>query len=483
MTIWINVTTTQNWKGAAVGIVRTELELARGLYLHAPEETRFCRYTDGAFEEVDAKKYLKERFGLATESRAKKPCSDCAVSALRIFSPGDVFLTMGLDWDHGFSHYLFVLRQYRKVRVVTCCYDLIPALYPQWCLAHVAQGWGDYILDVGEGSDCTMCISQCTERDLNRVLNRVGGRVPQTAMIHLGSDGVAERVESEGLGERVQKLLDLPYILYVSTVERRKNHEVIARAYRRILTQHPDMKLPKVVFAGMPGWGVNDAVADMKGDPLTRDLIEFAGRVSDAELAALYRHALFVVFPSLYEGWGLGVAEALAHGKFVLSSDAGSLREVGGSLVWYADPWNVQAWADKIAELVGQPETLSKLERIVRENYRPQRWEDTVKEAARVIDGLKNRPAEKPMVIPDFLLKDLVQESRRRKNGRATVRIDSPLDEISEGGVIVRKKDLHCYQWNCLKWALMRKLAFSEEKRRYYAHKRTLLRRMYKATK
>ena len=75
------------------------------------------------------------------------------------------------------------------------------------------------------------------------------------------------------------------------------------------------------------------------------------GHANDAELRALYENCEFFVYPSLYEGWGLPVAEALAFGKFVLASDRGSIPEVGGDLVEYIDPWNASAWAEAISDI------------------------------------------------------------------------------------------------------------------------------------
>lgn len=100
-----------------------------------------------------------------------------------------------------------------------------------------------------------------------------------------------------------------------------------------------------MVFVGMEGWGVGELLKDIELDPLTRGLIVRLNRVSDAELRVLYEAARFCVFPSMYEGWGLPVGEALSMGKVVICSNRGSLPEVG-EVVRYVDPRNPQAWAD-----------------------------------------------------------------------------------------------------------------------------------------
>lgn len=479
MTIWINVTTSSLWDGEPVGIVRTEVEITSRLCKHYEDRVGLCRFVNGAFEQVDRRLYLKDGIEQIGVGDQRKALNSGSLPALRIFSPGDVFITLGHDWDYNFSQYLFVLRKYQKVEVVTFCYDTIPVLYPQWCASGVPVKWKDYLLDLGEGSTCTMCISECTRRDFARVLNRVGGRIPRTERIRLGAEGSGKYTIGE-IREQVKKCLESPFILYVSTVERRKNHEVIARAYHRILTGNPDRKLPKIVFAGMRGWGVDDAIRDMQLDPLVKDLIVFVGRVNDSELKALYAHSQFVVFPSLYEGWGLGVAEALKSGKFVLSSDAGSLREVGGSLAWYANPWDVSDWAAKIDQIVTHPETLAELEQKVRANYVPYSWNDAATDVISVIESLRSSLKEEaPLSVPKCVLEELKRRSRPKTEKSIPETDAGEVDEANEGGVIVRRKDLKKYRWNSLKWAVMSLAALSKEKRQYFAHKRKLLRRLY----
>ena len=70
----------------------------------------------------------------------------------------------------------------------------------------------------------------------------------------------------------------------------------------------------------MPGWGVGDLLKDIELDPLTKGMIVQLNHVNDAELLRLYESSMFCVFPSLYEGWGLPVGEALSLGKAVLCS-------------------------------------------------------------------------------------------------------------------------------------------------------------------
>src|SRR3954469_8554009 len=93
-----------------------------------------------------------------------------------------------------------------------------------------------------------------------------------------------------------------------------------------------------LVLLGGPGGGVNDLMRELAANPATRDTLVVLNHVPDALLRLLYQRCAFVVFPSLYEGYGLPLAEALAYGKPCISSDAGSLPEIGGELVVRIDP-------------------------------------------------------------------------------------------------------------------------------------------------
>lgn len=141
------------------------------------------------------------------------------------------------------------------------------------------------------------------------------------------------------------------FILYVSTLERRKNHEVIYRAYRWIYEQGFKGKLPNVVFAGRKRWGVDQLLHEITNDPLVSHHFKILEYVSDDDLLDLYSNCLYTVYPSHYEGWGLPVGESLSLGKPVLCSSASSLPEVGRDNCDYLDPYDTISWAKKILSL------------------------------------------------------------------------------------------------------------------------------------
>jgi len=303
-----------------------------------------------------------------------------------IFKKNDILISLGLDWDFDFYKNFYYLRAQQGIKIVTCCYDLIPVLYPQYCVGNVSSKFTSYFLDVADGSDLILCISKQSDRDLNQMLEVTGGARPPTFVFTLG-DTMSQK-SSETFSAEVSRVCKSNFILYVSTIERRKNHEVLYKAYHLLCKQKKRMELPKLVFVGMPGWGTAELLKDIELDPLTQDSIIQLNHVSDSELVHLYKSSLFCVFPSLYEGWGLPVAEALSFGKAVVCSDQGSLPEVGGDLVEYVKPWDPQAWADEIYSLSTNNSKRDAMEERVKNNYRPRSWKNAAMEIKNKIETL-----------------------------------------------------------------------------------------------
>jgi len=116
------------------------------------------------------------------------------------------------------------------------------------------------------------------------------------------------------------------YILSLSTIEPRKNLQLLIRAYKEMIEE--GKHLPDLVLAGRKGWKLEDIVGDI--DEKVKRRIHFTGFIDDVDLAQIYREAELFVFPSKYEGFGLPVIEAMSQGTLVVCSDAASLPEVAG---------------------------------------------------------------------------------------------------------------------------------------------------------
>lgn len=257
--------------------------------------------------------------------------------------PSDVLVSVGLDWVHGLLDVASRHVYGTGGSFVGFCYDLIPIDHPEWLFPPDPVGFRRHLERMTTVASSVLCISECTRTDLLRHFPEYGAERAQ--VLRLGADAaVVPRPEHERFAA---SLFDgAPYAIYCATLDRRKNHHVLYRALRELSRHGVDANL---VFVGMLGSGVDDLVDSLRHDP------EVAGRVvhvtdcDDHHLAALYRRARFAVYPSLYEGWGLGVTEALAHGIPCLIASGSSLGEAGLGVCRELHPLKTAEWVDAIA--------------------------------------------------------------------------------------------------------------------------------------
>jgi glycosyltransferase involved in cell wall biosynthesis len=138
--------------------------------------------------------------------------------------------------------------------------------------------------------------------------------------------------------QEVREHYQLPvrYLLTVATVEPRKNLITLLQAYL-LLKKRLGISCPPLIIVGRKGWNCNDILGYMTE---LKEHVHFPGHISDAELVALYQMANCLVFPSLYEGFGLPVLEAMSAGCPVITSNVSSLPEVAGKAGLLVDPLN-----------------------------------------------------------------------------------------------------------------------------------------------
>jgi glycosyltransferase involved in cell wall biosynthesis len=151
--------------------------------------------------------------------------------------------------------------------------------------------------------------------------------------------------------------IHLPYLLYVGAVNGRKNIDRLLAAFAQIRTWYPRLSL---VVAGNRQWGATPIDAALRRLDL-RDQVQFLGYVEDADLPALYSGARAFVFPSLYEGFGLPVLEAMACGTPTIASRSSSIPEVVGDAAILVDPFDVSAIAEGIEQVLGNPDLAAEL--------------------------------------------------------------------------------------------------------------------------
>jgi glycosyltransferase involved in cell wall biosynthesis len=195
--------------------------------------------------------------------------------------------------------------------------------------------------------------SQATARDLIELYGIPPGKI---TVIYSGVDErfgpeVDCRLSTSDL-RRKYALGGAPFILTVGTLQPRKNHLTLVRAFARLSNlQSP---ISNLVIAGGTGWLYDEVAAEVARLGLG-ERVKFAGFVDDVDLPALYRAAAVFAFPSLYEGFGIPVLEAMASGVPVVASNASSLPEVLGDAGLSVDPLDVEGLAAALQRALSDP--------------------------------------------------------------------------------------------------------------------------------
>lgn len=179
-------------------------------------------------------------------------------------------------------------------------------------------------------------------------------------------------------------------ILFVGTLEPRKNVERLVRAFERVAPRHPEARL---VLVGPEGWR-GGPLARLLDESGVRERIELTGFLPAAELRARYEEADVFAYPSLYEGFGLPVLEAMEAGTAVLTSNVSSIPEVAGDAAVLVDPRSVGEVASGLDRLLSDPSLRRDLARRGRERARRFTWEATagatVESYRRAIEGRRS---------------------------------------------------------------------------------------------
>lgn len=229
------------------------------------------------------------------------------------------------------AHTLPVLRPKKLKTVVTIHgleYEYLPGYYrfPQKLYLNKST---EYAV---KHADRLIAVSNWTKTQL---IKRLGADPKKIFVIH---EGVSNRIIKAKTSQfkpeyrrQIRHKYNLPqdYILFVGTIQPRKNLVRLIKAFSSITFPECDL-----VIAGKPGWMYEPIVAEAKKNRR----VHLIGRVADADLAAVYKLAKLFVWPSLMEGFGLPILEAMTLGIPVIASDRGALPEVAGDAALLVDP-------------------------------------------------------------------------------------------------------------------------------------------------
>lgn len=263
-----------------------------------------------------------------------------------------------------------------KGRMLVTVYDLFHVAMPHLVGGLHKRLYARYMFRaVRHRADAILTISRFTMDELLRFTGE--GRQP-VYPIHLGVDTSWFNIP---LGPNPH---GRPYLLYVGNIKPHKNLGALIQAFASLTA---DISHDLVLVGKKEGFITGDSTLVLQADKL-HDRVHFTGRVDEAALKQYMAHAKALVFPSLYEGFGLPPLEAMAAGCPVIASSAASLPEICGDAALYCDPHNPADISDKIRELMGNAPLQTQLRQKGMMQARGFSWDTCIAQTCRVIDGL-----------------------------------------------------------------------------------------------
>lgn len=233
-----------------------------------------------------------------------------------------------------------------------------------------------------------IAVSRSTKRDLVDTLGIDADRISVVYEAR-GHPDPSERRDFEAL----RRCYGIParYILSVGTLEPRKNQKRLIRAFESLPETHGKLDL---ILVGGKGWHARGVLRAIESSP-ARDRIRRLGAVPESDLTALYENALVFAYPSLYEGFGLPILEAMAAGTPVLTSNLSSLPEVAGGAAVLVDPRSVESIRSELERLLAEPALRDRLVALGREREADFNWERAARETLAVYRHALGRPVDR----------------------------------------------------------------------------------------
>jgi len=236
-----------------------------------------------------------------------------------------------------------------------------------------------------ERSKTVITVSQYVRQD---IINRYDISPEKICAIHIGVDHQFANFSSSNIEIfKIRKGLSEPFILFLGTIEIRKNIEGLLKSYARWYKR--EKKIPVLVIGGGMGWQHQKIVQLVEKFGL-ENMVVFTGYIPQEELPYWYNAATFFVLPSLFEGFGIPILESMACGTPVITSNVTSMPEVAGDAAILVDPTNIEMLAHAMQLVANNPD----LRQAMREKGFQQAakfsWQKTAQETVAIYGKVLN---------------------------------------------------------------------------------------------
>lgn len=269
------------------------------------------------------------------------------------------------------AHYL---PRFCPTPTIVTIHDLSYIFYPQDFLKkdfYKLKNWSSYSI---KKANKIIAVSKTTKKDILKQYN-----IPDDKVIVIYNGYEKKSLEKSKIFKL--KIKNKPYILYVGTLQPRKNIDVLLTAFAKFKQFYPEFQL---IIAGKKGW-MYKSIFKKTSDLGLENEVFFTDFITDNQLIFLYKNAFCLVLPSFYEGFGIPVLEAMNFSCPVISSFASSLPEIGGDAALYFDPKNSYDLVEKLKMLKENKKLYQELIKKGKKRIKEFSWEKCAEETLEII--------------------------------------------------------------------------------------------------
>jgi glycosyltransferase involved in cell wall biosynthesis len=271
---------------------------------------------------------------------------------------GDSLVALANLWDYMNYDYFYTLKSVHNTKITVLIYDVIALMYP-YTTPEPTELYRRHWLEIARTCKHILAISHHTAETYEKYILRPNDLDAKVSVAIL-PNFLKDRAGDIGI-QPVMELVGKDFVVYCSTIESRKNHETLIHVWERLMDDIEPAYIPVLVFVGRWGWGYETVQRMYERCWKLRPKLLVLERVADNQLIWLYKNAMFSVFPSLSEGFGLAAAESLSFGTPVIASSCPALREATEGLMPSIDPLDVPEWTRQICQLLLDKELLTSL--------------------------------------------------------------------------------------------------------------------------
>ncbi|MDR3654055.1 MAG: glycosyltransferase family 1 protein [Paludibacter sp.] len=279
-------------------------------------------------------------------------------------------------------HYSFPLFKFKQKQVVTI-HDLTFFLYPKVHTLFKRYYFRLFIYLAGKFANEIICVSQSTANDLFTIFPKIKANVSVIPLAVKNEQVIYSNSESQDILNKFN--IQSKFILFIGTLEPRKNIENLIRSFDKISISNPEIKL---VLVGRKGWFF-ESMFSLVNELRLSDKIIFTGFVTENEKFLLLSKCDIFVYPSIYEGFGLPILEAFVYQKPTISSSISSIPEVAGDAAILINPSSVEELAQEIDKLLNDKLLYNSLIPKMKERLKIYSWYNTANKTKQLYNKLK----------------------------------------------------------------------------------------------